>query len=83
MPFARPSLVAATLTALACSGGERQSNESADRVFTPRQYSVADLYRNTTYLGASFSPTADRIRYSSDRAGNELNHLYVTAARRI
>ena len=122
MPTARSSLVAATLTALACSGGERQSAESADRVFTPRQYSVADLYRNTTYFGASFSPTADRILvtsnasgvynayaiplaggeperltasvddaidavswfpaddrilYSSDRGGNELNHLYV------
>jgi dipeptidyl aminopeptidase/acylaminoacyl peptidase len=108
---------------LACSSGERQRAEpTADRVFTPRQYSVADLYRNTTYSGASFSPRADRILvtsnasgvynayaiptaggtperltasaddailavswfpaddrilFSSDRGGNELNHLYV------
>ena len=119
----RPSLFAITVTALACSSGERHDAASAaDSAFTPRQYSVADLYRNTDYFGASFSPKADRILvssnasgvynayaipmaggdpepltkstdnaifavswfpadervlYSSDRAGNELSHLYV------
>jgi dipeptidyl aminopeptidase/acylaminoacyl peptidase len=56
--------------ALGCSGGERREAESAaDSVFTPRQYSVADLYRNTTYFGASFSPKADRILVTSNASG--------------
>ena len=66
----RPSLFAFTVTALACSSGERQDAASAaDSVFTPRQYSVADLYRNTDYFGASFSPKADRILVSSNASG--------------
>ncbi len=123
MRCAHPSLVVAILTVLACSSGERrQATSAADSVFTPRQYSVADFYRNTSYFGASFSPKADRILvssnasgvynayaiptaggapealtksdddavfavswfpsddrvlYSSDRGGNELDHLYV------
>ena len=123
MRCAHPSLVVATLTVLACSSGERRhAGSAADSVFTPRQYSVADFYRNTSYFGASFSPKADRILvssnasgvynayaiptaggapealtksaddavfavswfpsddrvlYSSDRGGNELDHLYV------
>jgi dipeptidyl aminopeptidase/acylaminoacyl peptidase len=70
MRFTRASLVAFTLTALACSRGERQGAASgADSVFTPRQYSVADLYRNSYYFGASFSPKADRILVSSNASG--------------
>jgi dipeptidyl aminopeptidase/acylaminoacyl peptidase len=66
----RSSLVALTLAALACSsGGERREAASADSVFTPRQYSVADLYRNTSYFGASFSPRADRILVTSNASG--------------
>ena len=57
MRCAHPSLVVATLTVLACSSGERRhATSAADSVFTPRQYSVADFYRNTSYFGASFSP---------------------------
>jgi dipeptidyl aminopeptidase/acylaminoacyl peptidase len=64
------SLLAVTLTALACSSGERQRAAStADSVFTPREYSVADLYRNTSYFGASFSPKADRILVTSNASG--------------
>ena len=64
------SLFAATLTALACSSGERQRAAStADSVFTPREYSVADFYRNTSYFGASFSPKADRILVTSNASG--------------
>jgi dipeptidyl aminopeptidase/acylaminoacyl peptidase len=69
MAFTRPSLVAASLIALACTGGERRTSAPAERVFTPRQYSVADFYRNTTYSGASFSPNADRILVSSNASG--------------
>jgi dipeptidyl aminopeptidase/acylaminoacyl peptidase len=66
----RPSLFAATLSALACSSGERPASTStADSVFTPREYSVADLYRNTSYFGASFSPKADRILVTSNASG--------------
>ena len=65
-----PSLVVATLTVLACSSGERrQATSAADSVFTPRQYSVADFYRNTSYSGASFSPKVDRILVSSNASG--------------
>ena len=69
MRCAHPSLVVATLTVLACSTGERPHATSADSVFTPRQYSVADFYRNTSYFGASFSPKADRILVSSNASG--------------
>ncbi|HEV8176489.1 MAG TPA: hypothetical protein VGP44_02260, partial [Gemmatimonadales bacterium] len=123
MPFTRLCLLAAVTTALACSNKERLDRHSAaDSVFTPTQYSVADLYRNTEYTGASFSakadrilvssnqsgvynayaipaaggepdplthstdnaifavsffPADDRVLYSGDKGGNELNHLYV------
>jgi dipeptidyl aminopeptidase/acylaminoacyl peptidase len=70
MRCTRPTLLALSVTALACSSGERQGAASAaDSVFTPRQYSVADLYRNTDYVGASFSPKADRILVSSNVSG--------------
>src|SRR5262245_34950356 len=70
MPCTRPTLLALSVAALACSSGERQGAASAaDSVFTPRQYSVADLYRNTDYFGASFSPKADRILVSSNASG--------------
>ncbi len=56
---------------LACSpSGERSSEQpTTDSAFAPAQYSVADLYRNTEYSGASFSPSADRILVSSNRSG--------------
>jgi dipeptidyl aminopeptidase/acylaminoacyl peptidase len=109
----------------ACSGkGRAEQQSAANTGFTPTQYSVADLYANIEYKGASFSPTGDRILvssnrsgiynayavptgggepepltssrdnsvfavsyfpaddrilYTSDRGGNELNHLYVRA----
>lgn len=126
MPFTRLCMLAAVTTALACSNRERPDQHSAaDSVFTPTQYSVADLYRNTEYAGASLSaaadrilvssnqsgvynayaipaaggepeplthstdnaifavsffPADDRILYSSDKGGNELDHLYVRTA---
>ena len=70
MRCTRPSLFAFTVTALACSKGERQDAVSAaDSVFTPQRYSVADLYRNSDYFGASFSPKADRILVTSNASG--------------
>jgi dipeptidyl aminopeptidase/acylaminoacyl peptidase len=126
MPFTRLCMLAAVTTALACSNRERSDRHpAADSVFTPTRYSVADLYRNTEYAGASFSPSSDRILvssnqsgvynvyaipaaggepepltrstdnaifavsyfpaddrvlYSSDKGGNELDHLYVRTA---
>jgi dipeptidyl aminopeptidase/acylaminoacyl peptidase len=70
MCCARPTLLALTLALVSCSSGERQdASTAADSVFTPRSYSVADFYRNTTYFGASFSPKADRILVSSNATG--------------
>ena len=70
MPFTRLWLLAAVTTALACSNRERADQHSAaDSVFTPTQYSVADLYRNTEYAGASLSAAADRILVSSNQSG--------------
>ena len=71
MPLARLGMLAAAITALACSKNERAASRhtTADSVFTPTQYSVADLYGNTEYFGASFSPSADRILVSSNRSG--------------
>ena len=62
-------LLPATL-AIACSKGDRaMSRSSADSVFTPARYSVADFYDNTAYSGASFSAGGDRILVSSNRSG--------------
>lgn len=58
MRHARAGFAAPALILLAC-GTE----------LTPRQYSIADFYRNTTYTGASFSPAADRILVSSNASG--------------
>jgi dipeptidyl aminopeptidase/acylaminoacyl peptidase len=70
MSFARLCLLAAAIASLACSKDKRADQHSAaGSVFTPTQYSVADLYGNTEYFGASFSPTADRILVSSNRSG--------------
>ena len=70
MRCARPTLLVFTLALVACSSSERQdASTAADSVFTPRSYSVADFYRNTTYFGASFSPKADRILVSSNATG--------------
>ena len=70
MRVAAWSLLATPLVALACSSGEpRPAETAADSVFAPRQYSVADFYRNTTYFGASFSPGADRILITSNASG--------------
>jgi dipeptidyl aminopeptidase/acylaminoacyl peptidase len=64
-------MLAAAIGALACSKNERAADQhtDGDSVFTPTQYSVADLYGNTEYFGASFSPSADRILVTSNRSG--------------
>ena len=70
MQLRRLCLLIATATALACSNRDRPGDgAAADSVFTPTRYSVADLYRNTQYAGASFSPSADRILVSSNHSG--------------
>jgi dipeptidyl aminopeptidase/acylaminoacyl peptidase len=38
-------------------------------VFTPTTYAVADFYRNTSFLGASWSPDRRRVLVSSNRTG--------------
>ena len=47
----------------AASGGE------ADKTFTPTQYSVADLYANKGFFGASFSPDRQKILVASNVSG--------------
>jgi dipeptidyl aminopeptidase/acylaminoacyl peptidase len=70
MRLDRVPILAAPIALLACSpAGERSDRQAADSVFTPKQYSVEDLYRNTEYFGASFSPSGDRILVSSNRSG--------------
>src|SRR5688500_12971823 len=70
MRLDRVLILAAPIALLACSpAGERSDRQAADSVFTPKQYSVEELYRNTEYFGASFSPSGDRILVSSNRSG--------------
>ncbi|HJU65887.1 MAG TPA: prolyl oligopeptidase family serine peptidase [Gemmatimonadaceae bacterium] len=65
------SLAALALLA-ACVIGDNTSKESSgavERTFTPTQYSVEDLYKNTEFFGASWSPDRQKILVSSNLSG--------------
>ncbi len=47
----------------------QQTHSDTTRVFTPATYAVADFYRNTSYLGASWSADHRRLLISSNRTG--------------
>src|SRR5215218_1251766 len=47
----------------------QQTHGDTVRVFTPTTYAVADFYRNTSFLGASWSADRSRLLVSSNRTG--------------
>src|SRR5678816_2933160 len=47
----------------------QQTHSDTTNVFTPATYAVADFYRNTSYLGASWSADHRRLLISSNRTG--------------
>jgi len=52
-----------------CTGTSRQAPARASAVPTVARYSVADLYKNTEFSGASFSADGTKILVSSNRSG--------------
>jgi dipeptidyl aminopeptidase/acylaminoacyl peptidase len=52
-----------------CSGTSRQTPASASAPATVGRYSVADLYKNAEFFGASFSADGTTILTSSNRSG--------------
>jgi dipeptidyl aminopeptidase/acylaminoacyl peptidase len=68
----RSSLAAFSLLAAACAPGDGSTKESkgeVERTFVPTQYTVADLYKNTRFRGASWSPDRQKILVSSNQSG--------------
>ncbi|HEX6048508.1 MAG TPA: S9 family peptidase, partial [Gemmatimonadaceae bacterium] len=63
LPAFLPALLLVACTAT------RESQGSLDRVFTPRQYTVEDFYKNTRFMGASWSPDRQTILVSSNLSG--------------
>ena len=60
----------ALLLALACNtAGESGGDVDPDPVFTPTQYTVADFYRNTGFVTASWSPDGSKILVSANPTG--------------
>ena len=70
-PPRRAALFAAAIL-LACTPGgtsTREAGGSVERVFTPQQYTVEDFYKNTRFMGASWSPDRQKILVSSNLSG--------------
>ena len=57
------------LAACAPGGSTRESQGSVERVFTPQQYTVEDFYKNTRFMGASWSPDRQKVLVSSNLSG--------------
>jgi dipeptidyl aminopeptidase/acylaminoacyl peptidase len=63
-------LVAALLLAAGCASQETVTKEpEVTESRTPRTYSVEDLYQNTTFRGAWWSPDKSKILVASDLSG--------------
>lgn len=54
------------------------ASNPADSTFTPKEYSVADLYKNVSFAGASWSPDKKKILVRSNATG--IQNAYVIAA---
>jgi dipeptidyl aminopeptidase/acylaminoacyl peptidase len=67
----RAAHLAAAVLLGACSAAEstQESDGSADRTFTPTQYSVEDFYKNSEFSGASWAPDRQKLLVSSNVSG--------------
>lgn len=68
----RRTAVLSFLALAACAPGgssTRESRGSVERVFTPQQYTVEDFYKNTRFMGASWSPDRQKLLVSSNLSG--------------
>jgi dipeptidyl aminopeptidase/acylaminoacyl peptidase len=66
LPLVSASMVASVGPALADA---QQMQRDTATVFTPATYAVADFYRNTSFLGSSWSADRRRLLVSSNRTG--------------
>lgn len=66
----RSALLVLPLVVAACAS-ERPGSDttSADRPFTPAQYTMEDFYANKEFFGASFSPDRKKILVASNQSG--------------
>ena len=65
---------------LACNTGtDSPGDVDPDPVFTPAEYSVADLYKNTGFAGASWSPDGSKILVSANPSGIWNAHIIPAA----
>ena len=68
--FMAIAVIAALPAGCGDPAGTLQSQESAERpAVVPKQYSVADFYKNVDFAGASWSPDRQRILVSSNQSG--------------
>ena len=68
----RRAAVLSFLVLAACArdgSSTRESQGSVERVFTPQQYTVEDFYKNTRFMGASWSPDRQKLLVSSNMSG--------------
>jgi dipeptidyl aminopeptidase/acylaminoacyl peptidase len=63
------SFAALTLLAACAPRSTKESKGEVERTFTPTTYTVADLYKNTRFRGASWSPDLKKILVSSNQSG--------------
>src|SRR5688500_3059125 len=69
---ARRSAFLAAAVLVACSSRDSAAELPGsvdDRVFTPTQYSVEDFYKNSEFVGASWSPDRRKLLVSSNKSG--------------
>jgi dipeptidyl aminopeptidase/acylaminoacyl peptidase len=65
-----PLIIVAALSAAGCGAPPAtQQSQATAEPFVPKQYSVADFYKNTEFAGASWSPDKQRILVSSNLSG--------------
>jgi dipeptidyl aminopeptidase/acylaminoacyl peptidase len=64
-----PAVVAAISVACSQQTDIQQQGEAEGRVFTPAQYSIDDLYKNSEYFGASWSADRRTLLVSSNASG--------------
>jgi len=74
--FARLVTLTLSIVLTGCMAGAESS--SADTTFTPKEYSVADFYKNVSFAGASWSPDAKKLLVRSNATG--ILNAYVIPA---
>ncbi|HJU75752.1 MAG TPA: alpha/beta fold hydrolase [Gemmatimonadaceae bacterium] len=63
------ALIAPLSIAACATESSRELPGTAERVFTPTQYSVEDFYKNSEFFGASWSPDRRKLLVSSNLSG--------------